>query len=175
MFVGSMEYYPNVEACDWFAKSVTPQLRRRWPDLEFFIVGRNPARAVRNLAKLPGVVVTGGVPDVRPYLACARSVVAPLKIARGIQNKVLEALAMGKLVHASPAVAKTFGAALPKGVLVCASEADYAREISAVAGTLSSADPETRQSVKSRFSWSHSLELITAEMESQEQRTMVGG
>jgi hypothetical protein len=130
---------------------------------------------VRNLAKLPGVVVTGGVPDVRPYLAFARSVVAPLKIARGIQNKVLEALAMGKVVHASPAVAKTFGATFPKGVLVCASEADYVREISAVAGELGSPDPEIRQTMKSRFSWNHSLELITAEMEAQEQRTMVNG
>jgi sugar transferase (PEP-CTERM/EpsH1 system associated) len=174
-FVGSMEYYPNVDACVWFAKSVLPELRRLWPDLEFFIVGRNPAKAVRNLAKLSGVVVTGAVPDVRPYLAFARSIVAPLKIARGVQNKVLEALAMGKCVCASPAVARTFGANIPKGVAVCDSAADYTQALAAAAETLSSPDPEIRRIVKSRFSWGHGLDLISAEMDLQGQRTPVGG
>jgi hypothetical protein len=98
-----------------------------------------------------------------------------LKIARGVQNKVLEALAMGKWVYVSPAVAKTFGATLPEGVVVCDSAADYSHQIAAVAETLGSPDPKIRQSVKSRFSWSHSLDLISAEMELQEQRTTVGG
>ena len=174
-FVGSMDYYPNVEACDWFATSVLPQLRSRWTDLEFFIVGRNPTRAVRRLAKLPGVVVTGGIPDVRPYLALARSMVAPLNIACGMQNKVLEALAMGKSVHASPAVAKTFSAALPHGVVICNSDADYVREIDAVAGSLNAPDLKIRKSAQARFSWSRSLERITAEMASQETRLTIGG
>jgi sugar transferase (PEP-CTERM/EpsH1 system associated) len=174
-FVGSMDYYPNVEGCDWFAKSVLPALRGRVPDLEFFIIGRNPAKAVRRLANLPGVVVTGGVPDVRPYLAFARSVVAPLKIARGIQNKVLEALAMGKSVLASPAVAKTFGVTLPHGVIVCNSEADYTREIAAVAEDLISPDQKIRKDVQARFSWSQSLERISAELESQQEGLIVRG
>jgi len=173
-FVGSMDYYPNVDACVWFAESVLPRLRTKRADLEFFIVGRDPAKSVRRLAKLPGVVVTGGIPDVRPYLAHARSVVAPLRIACGIQNKVLEALAMGKTVHASSAVGKTFGA-LPRGVVICDSEADYVREIDAVVGTSNPPDPRIRANVQGRFSWSQSLERITAEMESQEARLMVGG
>jgi polysaccharide biosynthesis protein PslH len=101
VFTGTMDYLPNVQAVVWFAGEVFPRLRRRFPGLEFHIVGRDPAPEVRRLASAPGVVVTGGVPDVRPYLAAASSAVCPLLIARGIQNKVLEAMAMARPVVAS--------------------------------------------------------------------------
>ena len=101
VFVGSMDYRPNVEATCWFAEHVWPDLRGRVEDATFTIVGRNPAPAVQRLAKIPGVSVTGFVDDVRPYLAAASAVVCPLRIARGIQNKVLEALAMARPVVAS--------------------------------------------------------------------------
>ncbi|HEY8610227.1 MAG TPA: TIGR03087 family PEP-CTERM/XrtA system glycosyltransferase, partial [Roseomonas sp.] len=102
VFTGTMDYRPNVEAVEWFAREVMPLLRQRDPAPEFHIVGANPAPAVAALAALPGVHVTGRVPDVRPYLAHAAVAVAPLRIARGIQNKVLEAMAMARPVVASP-------------------------------------------------------------------------
>ena len=102
VFVGAMDYRANVDAVEWFARSVWPQIFAMRQDARFYIVGRKPAATVRALGELPGIVVTGGVEDVRPYVAHAHVVAAPLRIARGIQNKVLEALAMEKVVLATP-------------------------------------------------------------------------
>jgi sugar transferase (PEP-CTERM/EpsH1 system associated) len=105
VFTGAMDYWPNIDAVQFFADAVMPLVRDRRPDASFWIVGSNPAAAVTRLAERPGIVVTGRVPDVRPYLAHAAAVVAPLRIARGIQNKVLEAMAMAKpIVATGPAV-----------------------------------------------------------------------
>jgi len=97
VFTGTMDYRPNVEAVTWFARTVMPRL----PEAEFHIVGARPSEAVRALAALPRVHVTGRVPDTRPYIAHAAACVAPLFIARGIQNKVLEAMALARPVIAS--------------------------------------------------------------------------
>jgi sugar transferase (PEP-CTERM/EpsH1 system associated) len=102
IFVGAMDYHPNVDAVRWFCREVWPNLRRSRPYIRFEIVGRRPTEEVRRLAGVAGVTVTGAVPDVRPHLARAAVVVAPLRIARGIQNKVLEAMAAGRPVVASP-------------------------------------------------------------------------
>ncbi|MEA1013568.1 TIGR03087 family PEP-CTERM/XrtA system glycosyltransferase [Sphingosinicella sp. LY1275] len=101
VFTGQMDYRPNVEAVAHFAATALPRIRAVRPDARFAIVGRNPASAVRELASRDGVVVTGAVDDVRSWLGAADVVVAPLRVARGIQNKVLEAMAMGKPVVAS--------------------------------------------------------------------------
>lgn len=101
-FVGAMDYLPNVDGAVWFAREVWPRVRERFPAAEFRIIGRKPTPAVQELAALPGVKVVGQVPDVRPHVAAAAVVVAPLRLARGVQNKVLEALAMGKPVIAAP-------------------------------------------------------------------------
>jgi len=100
VFSGAMDYWPNVDAVTWFATELLPQIRQSVPDARFWIVGMNPTPAVQALAG-EGVVVTGTVPDVRPYIAHADVVVAPLRIARGIQNKVLEAMAMARPVVVS--------------------------------------------------------------------------
>jgi sugar transferase (PEP-CTERM/EpsH1 system associated) len=96
VFTGAMDYWANVDAVQWFVKEVLPRVSSSQPNARFYIVGSRPADAVLALGRQPNVVVTGTVPDVRPYLAHSRVVVAPLRIARGIQNKVLEALAMGR-------------------------------------------------------------------------------
>ncbi|HEX9946610.1 MAG TPA: TIGR03087 family PEP-CTERM/XrtA system glycosyltransferase [Allosphingosinicella sp.] len=98
VFTGQMDYAPNIDAVRWFAGEVMPML----PKARFAIVGRKPPEAVRRLAG-PRTIVTGSVPDVRSWLAAADVVAAPLRIARGIQNKVLEAMAMARPVVASPA------------------------------------------------------------------------
>jgi sugar transferase (PEP-CTERM/EpsH1 system associated) len=94
VFTGAMDYWPNVEAVQWFCENVLPRLREREPNLLFCIVGMKPSEEVTQLEKLSGVRVTGGVPDVRPYLAHALAACLPLQLARGIQNKALEAMAM---------------------------------------------------------------------------------
>ncbi len=102
VFTGAMDYWANVDAVTWFAKEVFPGIRAKKPAAEFWIVGSRPAAQVTALESLLGVHVTGSVPDVRPYIRHAKIVVAPLRLARGIQNKVLEAMAMARPVVASP-------------------------------------------------------------------------
>jgi sugar transferase (PEP-CTERM/EpsH1 system associated) len=94
VFTGQMDYFANIDGVVHFSRNVMPRLRRRFPDLELLIVGRSPAPAVRALCELPGIYVTGAVGDVRPFLERAWAFVAPLRIAQGVQNKVLEAMAM---------------------------------------------------------------------------------
>jgi len=102
VFTGAMDYWANVDAVKWFAEDIFSRITKNYPALKFYIVGSRPTKVVEALANKT-IVVTGAVDDVRPYLAHAKLVVAPLRIARGIQNKVLEAMAMGKYVIATSA------------------------------------------------------------------------
>jgi sugar transferase (PEP-CTERM/EpsH1 system associated) len=98
VFTGTMDYPPNADAVIWFAAAILPLIRLQQAAAQFHIVGHNPSPEVQRLARLDGVLVTGRVPDVRPWLAHATACVAPMRIARGIQNKVLEAMAMARPV-----------------------------------------------------------------------------
>jgi sugar transferase (PEP-CTERM/EpsH1 system associated) len=109
VFTGAMDYWPNVDAVQWFVRDMLPAIAERCPGARFHIVGRSPAPAVQALAG-PRVNVTGTVPDVRPYLQHAAAVVAPLRLARGIQNKVLEAMAMARPVVAAAACVEAIDA-----------------------------------------------------------------
>lgn len=104
VFTGQMDYFANVDGVVHFAREVFPRLRQRFPDLELVVVGRSPVPAVRDLGEQPGIQVTGAVGDVRPFLARAWVFVAPLRIAQGVQNKVLEAMASNVPVVASERV-----------------------------------------------------------------------
>lgn len=106
VFTGQMDYRPNIDAVTWFADKVFPRIRQSHATARFAIVGRAPTPAVQALAARPGILVTGTVPDVRDWIAAAALVVAPLQLARGIQNKVLEGMAMARAVVASPAAAE---------------------------------------------------------------------
>jgi len=103
-FMGQMDYLPNVDAAEFLVLQVIPLLRARFPSLRVLIIGRSPTARIRQLASLPGIEVTGTVEDVRPYLAESWVFVAPLRVAQGIQNKVLEAVAMGLPVVVSSGV-----------------------------------------------------------------------
>ncbi len=105
VFVGAMDYRANVEAATYFAEAVWPLVLKSAPDARFAIVGANPVRQIRVLDGKNRISVTGRVDDVRPWLGQAKTVVAPLRVARGIQNKVLEAMAMAKPVVATSAAA----------------------------------------------------------------------
>lgn len=113
VFLGAMDYRPNVDAVTWFTREVWPRVRAVRPEATFEIVGRRPTPAVSALHGRDGVTVTGAVPDVRPHLAAAHVAATPLRIARGLQNKVLEAMAAGVPVVASPAAAE--GSAAGRG------------------------------------------------------------
>jgi sugar transferase (PEP-CTERM/EpsH1 system associated) len=164
-FVGTMDYPPNIEGTRWFADRIFPELQRRHPDLMFLIVGRNPSKNVLKLMRRRGVTVTGAVPDIRPYLSAASAIVAPLLLARGMQNKVLEALAMGRQVFASAAVWETFGSQVPLGVVRCDSEQAFVEQISLACDTEPSCNPAIRNGVRVRFSWPRNLELLSGELE----------
>jgi len=117
LFTGQMDYAPNIQAVDWFARAVLPHI----PNARFAIAGRNPPQTVRALAG-ERVIVTGAVADMRSWLAAADIVVAPLKLARGIQNKVLEAMAMAKPVVASAAAFEGIEAVPGRDLLVADDE-----------------------------------------------------
>ncbi|MCC6931901.1 MAG: glycosyltransferase [Deltaproteobacteria bacterium] len=95
VFLGSMNYEPNVHAVLAFSRLCFPELKRNLPDLEFFIVGANPTDAVRNLESISGITVTGYVEDVRPYLRQAKAMICPMSLGAGIKNKILQAMALG--------------------------------------------------------------------------------
>jgi sugar transferase (PEP-CTERM/EpsH1 system associated) len=118
LFVGTMDYLPNIDAVEYFAEEILPRIRERHPELKFVIAGRNPTRRVRKLGRKPGVVVTGAVLDVEVYLAGCAVVVAPFRIAQGIQNKVLEALAAGKPIVSTSGPAAAISAKHGETLLV---------------------------------------------------------
>lgn len=132
VFTGAMDYWPNVQAVVWFANEVLPTVRTRWSDAQFWIVGRDPANVVRRLAR-PGMIhVTGKVNDIRPYIAHASVIVAPLQIACGVQNKVLEAMAMGKIVIASPSACEGIKVQNQKDILIAETAEEFAAAIDEV-------------------------------------------
>jgi sugar transferase (PEP-CTERM/EpsH1 system associated) len=126
VFTGVMDYFPNVDAVEWFCDEILPLVQRQIPQASLTICGNRPTAAVRRLAKRCGVHVTGWVPDTRPYLDAAEVFVAPLRVARGVQNKLLEALAMGLPCVASGVAWR--GTAVPRGdgILVADSVAEFA-------------------------------------------------
>ena len=167
VFTGAMDYWPNIDAVQWFVDKVFPALKAGHPTLQFFIVGARPSDQVLSLSKIEGVTITGTVPDVRPFIAHASVSVAPLRIARGIQNKVLEAMAMAKVVVVSPQALEGIDAEPGKELLLAADAADYIRQIDAL---LQSAQPDieqfARQKVESRYNWESNLCVINRALES---------
>jgi sugar transferase (PEP-CTERM/EpsH1 system associated) len=163
VFTGAMDYWPNVDAVVWFAQRIFPALRARYANAELVIVGGRPAQAVRDLARLPGVTVTGRVDDVRPWLRHARLAVAPLRIARGVQNKVLEAMAMALPVVASPHALEGIQAHAGQDVLM----ADGAQHFIAVIGALLDGQhPDigaaARNAMLGHYAWDDNLRRVDA-------------
>lgn len=129
VFIGAMDYYANIEGVCWFVEEVFPLIREREPRAEFFIVGSNPAREVLKLGERKGVTVTGFVDDVRPFLRDATVCVVPLRIARGVQNKVLQAMAAGRAIVATPEAVAGLQVEDGKEVLLARIPRDFAEAI----------------------------------------------
>lgn len=124
-FVGAMDYLPNIDAVQWLAREVWPTLSAEDPAREFWIIGRKPGREVQALTNLPGVKVFASVPDVRTYLARAHVVVVPMRLGRGLQNKVLEALAMCKPTIASPVATAALQVSTGRELLIAQSPDEW--------------------------------------------------
>ena len=173
VFTGQMDYRPNIEAVSDFARNAMPAIRAAHPDTTFAIVGRNPTEAVSALSALPGVQVTGAVDDVRTWLAAADVVVAPLRIARGIQNKVLEAMAMAKSVVVSKAAAEGINATDKKHFRVAKSVAEEAKIVSEL---LSNVDARLQLGVAARahvmahYGWDGQLAALDKLLQSTKTR-----
>jgi polysaccharide biosynthesis protein PslH len=160
VFTGQMDYAPNVDAVSKFARETLPLIRAKIAHASFAIVGRAPTPAVLALAGLPGVIVTGGVPDTRDWLSAADVVVAPLRLARGIQNKVLEAMAMAKAVVASPSAAEGIDAVDGRDLIVADSPADQAHAVTDLLKNNSKASVLARAArarMIARYSWESTL------------------
>lgn len=160
VFTGQMDYRPNVEAVQSFVTEVFPNILADYSEACFAIVGRAPTDAVKKLQDRDGVIVTGGVPDIRQWLKAADIVVAPLRIARGIQNKVLEAMAMGKPVVASTAAAEGIAAENGKHFIVAASPQEEAQQVLKLMGDAPFAEKighGANQLIRSQYSWDNQL------------------
>lgn len=129
-FTGAMDYWANVDAVVWFVDYVWPKIIANNPEVTFVIVGGNPSPEIKTLAKQPGIIVTGRVHDVRPYIAKAACVVAPLQIARGIQNKVLEAMSLDKPIVLTSMAMEGINAPESDAVKVCDDETIFAQHCS---------------------------------------------
>ena len=164
VFTGAMDYWPNIDAVSWFASEMLPRLATRSPALKFYIVGMRPAPSVQRLAGA-AVAVTGMVPDVRPYLKHAAVVVAPLRVARGVQNKVLEAMSMARPVVVSAACANGIEATADRDYAAAADVDAFVASIRALledparAATMGAA---ARARVVARYSWKAHLSRIDA-------------
>lgn len=162
-FIGRMDYYPNQEAMFRFCEHTWPLLRTRRPGVKLVIVGADPPPAVRKLGELPGVTVTGSVADVRPYILRSVAMVAPLNIARGTQNKILEAMAMGVPVVSSGIAAGGVDAVTEEHFLVADTPLQYVEAIlrlieqPAERARLSAAG---RERMLSHHAWPHSMRRL---------------
>jgi len=161
VFTGAMNYRPNVDAVVWFVQEAFPAIRRTHAGAEFWIVGANPTASVRRLSRQAGVRVTGAVSDVRPYIANADCAVAPLRLGRGVQNKVLEAMAMAKPVVLTLAAHEGLNAIPGEEVLLANSGWDFARCVSDVlSGQWNEMGRAARARVELDHRWPQNLNVL---------------
>jgi sugar transferase (PEP-CTERM/EpsH1 system associated) len=158
VMTGSMDYWPNIDGASWFAHEILPRIREQVPRAQLFLVGHRPAREVKQLARLAGVTVVGAVADTRPYIAHACVVVAPLRVARGVQNKVLEGMALSRPVVTTSRVMRGILASAGRELLVADEEAAFADTVVEV---LRGAHPfigeRARARVVAGYSWARQL------------------
>jgi len=181
VFTGAMHYRPNIEGVEWFVEKVLPKIQKSIPDVTFYVVGNRPSPAVRRLAKKKGVKVTGYVEDVRDFLAAADVCVVPLRIARGIQNKVLEAMAMAKAVVCTPQALEGIKAVPGRDVLVEYGDEGFAASVIRLLtdhAFLERTGQLARQCVEEGYAWDANLsqlERMITPLEPSKQELRVGG
>jgi sugar transferase (PEP-CTERM/EpsH1 system associated) len=167
VFTGTMDYWPNVQAVIWFADHVWPRVHSAVPAARFVIVGAKPVPAVSSLARRPGIAVTGRVADVRPYLAHGAVAVVPSRISPGVQNKILEAMAMAKPVIATAQALEGLDLEVGRELLVAADGEDFG---AALVRLLTSGEPadlgnKARARVLASYDWATNLGGLSALLE----------
>jgi sugar transferase (PEP-CTERM/EpsH1 system associated) len=176
-FVGRMDYFPNQQAVLEFCRDVLPTLKARRPQLSFLIVGAEPSAEIRALANLAGVTVTGSVPDVRPFVRRAALTIAPLRIARGTQNKIIESMAMGVPVVTSSTAARGVDVVVGEHLLVAEASAEWVAQIQRILD-----DPAERERLASngrarvlaQHNWSRSMQRLDALIDGLSSTASVG-
>ena len=159
VMTGTMDYRPNVEGALWFANSVFPLVKAKKPRAKFYVVGARPNREIRALDGFD-IVVTGKVDDVRPYLAHAEAVVAPLKLARGVQNKVLEGMAMSRPVIATTPAVQALEVTSGDEVLVADEPSKFADSVVSAMDAPSRIGANGRRYVEEHHKWDSNLETL---------------
>ena len=174
VFTGAMDYWANIDAVCWFVESCFPKIREKLPQAKFYIVGIRPTEQVKQLAWEDGVYVTGGVKDIRPYIAHAAAVVAPLRIARGIQNKVLEAFSMAKQVVATPEAMEGIASKDDFGQVVASDSGQFAEQCVAALSEMDIPQRvlEHREFVLKNFSWNSHLSALDNLLDMREEEVI---
>lgn len=158
LFTGAMDYYPNIDAVTWFVKEIFPTIKTAIPDVKFYIVGNKPNEKVKKLHDNENIIVTGFVEDVRDYFNMADVFVAPFRIACGVQNKILEALAMSV-----PAVASPIGAEGIKNdnpIHVAAEPNDFTSQVIGFLKDRNKNNDRLRRWVMNNYSWERNLTTL---------------
>ena len=163
-----MDYLPIEDAVLWFVKSCWQQIITNWPEAKFLIVGMQPSQRIQQLAKLPGITVTGYVSDILPFYHQADIFIAPFRLARGVQNKILQAMACGLPVLTTSLGAEGIACSTGEHLLIANTEAEIIENISmlltdeVLANKLSLAGPKL---IQQKYSWEGALkelpELLT--------------
>jgi len=163
LFTGVMNYWPNIDAVEWFVKNILPLVKKEFPDVVFYIVGNRPPQRIRNLSNQNGVCVTGYVKDVRENLARADISVIPLRIAQGIQNKVLESMAMAKPVVCTSKALAGIQADVGSEVIVADTEKEFADSVIRLlkdAIQRKMIGVSARKCVEAKYSWDKTFEQL---------------
>jgi len=166
VFTGVMNYFPNVDGICWFCREIWPKIKQQVPHASFYIVGINPTHNIRALSRLPGIVVTGQVADVRPYVAEAQVVVAPLRFSLGLQNKVLEAFAMGKVMVTTSGAVKgvvTKYESMIKVANTANKFAEYVTELLINRKQAKGYQEAGRSFIKKYYNWDKNLRFLSRE------------
>lgn len=163
-FVGRMDYYPNEESVLAFCRNILPSLQTKYPDVTFTVIGAEPPGNILALNGMPGVTVTGTVDDIRPYVQKSAVMVAPLEIARGTQNKILEGMAMGVPIVSSRISARGVDAVMGDHILGATTADEYVGHISRLFDDEAERDrlaQAGRERVISHHNWPHAMALFT--------------
>lgn len=171
LFTGVMDYLPNEDAVSWFVETMWPQIRKQYPAASFYIAGMNPSKRVQQLAKQPGVVVTGYVPDILPYYHQADIFVGAFRLARGVQNKILQAMACGLPIVTTPLGSEGISCEHGKHLFVASDPNHFVAAIEQLLTT-----PELRlqfseaavQLIQKNYSWHSVLAPLSASLTLQQ-------
>jgi sugar transferase (PEP-CTERM/EpsH1 system associated) len=163
LFIGVMNYYPNIDGVKWFCEEILPLIKKSYSEVHFYILGSNPTNEVRKLGKDKCVTVTGFVKDIRPYYQLADICVVPLRLACGVQNKVLEAMAMGKPVVTTTAAIQSIHSKPGEHLLVADTPKDFSKTVGLLLSDLVLKERlgnEARQFVKKEYNWSANMKKL---------------